>query len=700
MPIKLRLSSMNLISTCRFLWIINQYLSMIIIFSSISVTSLSTFISDQPKNNLTLCIVGSPNSNDNIKKYCPNMYEGHINCKIVKDRSDCIRQLIAGVADFTVLEAEDLSVTQKFAEGNVFVTHELRVFAEKPASVDMVVLVNGNINSIADIKGKNFCHPGFDANENWTPLFSDYFQEQIVPTKCKPGMTLLETKIAAISNYFNAACFAGKWTSDKIFDEKLKAKYSNLCELCESGCGIGDMYHGRTGALVCLTENIGDIAWVRLDDAFRHFKTDNTNRTLYKYLCSDGSMREVDGGVPCVWISKPSPVIAARKEPAHEIMQLIESTKRWRCKWQLELMSLLANYVVTPYGLGGLKTIESYLNNYDERAFLLDDCSSSIKWCISSNLEEKKCQWLKEYSYYHGIKPGIACIQQQNKKNSIEAVLNRQCDVFVAKPEDLQPKSGLKPILEILPSEKNSYELRKIGIVVMKNSPYKKIEDLRGKKACMTGYKSIGWNSFYGVMRNKSSDSFWRCESSEAVYKFFETIIFPKGESKYDVKSTYECLTSGIGDVAIVDLRDIFYLNKEYLKTICIDGSNDPQCILSWTSLGSVVVNEHMSIARRENIKLLFEELDTWFGSKTIGQTPVISLYGSFDSTDSIIFPAKSENLKSDTSYLSLPHHYRDILDELSAENDDDDACSSAISVFNNVIILMTVLIISLTRFL
>lgn len=125
----------------------------------------------------------------------------------------------------------------------------------------------------------------------------------------------------------------------------------------------------------------------------------------------------------------------------------------------------------------------------------------------------------------------------------------------------------------------------------MKNSPYKAIEDLRGKIACMTGYKSIGWNSFYGIMRNKSSDSLWRCESSEAMYKFFETIIFPKDESKYDVESTYKCLTSGLGDVAIVDLRDIFYLNKEYLKTICIDGSNDPQCILSWTSLGSVSIN-------------------------------------------------------------------------------------------------------------
>lgn len=93
-------------------------------------------------------------------------------------------------------------------------------------------------------------------------------------------------------------------------------------------------------------------------------------------------------------------------------------------------------------------------------------------------------------------------------------------------------------------------------------------------------------------MKNRTNDSQWKCPASMAMPDFFESIISPENaEGKTDVvSSTYDCLTSGRGDVAIVDIRDINFLDKNYLKTICVDGSNDPQCFLSWTTLGSVII--------------------------------------------------------------------------------------------------------------
>lgn len=38
------------------------------------------------------------------------------------------------------------------------------------------------------------------------------------------------------------------------------------------GCYSSDTYHGREGALLCLTDNAGDVAWVRLNDTLEHFK--------------------------------------------------------------------------------------------------------------------------------------------------------------------------------------------------------------------------------------------------------------------------------------------------------------------------------------------------------------------------------------------------------------------------------------------
>lgn len=54
----------------------------------------------------------------------------------------------------------------------------------------------------------------------------------------------------------------------------VESKYRNLCSLCDNSasCYVDDKYYGRDGAILCLTDNVGDIAWVRLDDVLQYFK--------------------------------------------------------------------------------------------------------------------------------------------------------------------------------------------------------------------------------------------------------------------------------------------------------------------------------------------------------------------------------------------------------------------------------------------
>lgn len=60
-----------------------------------------------------------------------------------------------------------------------------------------------------------------------------------------------------------------------------ESRYRNLCAACEkpASCYNTDKYYGREGALLCLTDGIGDVAWVRLGDARVHFKV--TDRSAY-----------------------------------------------------------------------------------------------------------------------------------------------------------------------------------------------------------------------------------------------------------------------------------------------------------------------------------------------------------------------------------------------------------------------------------
>lgn len=139
-------------------------------------------------------------------------------------------------------------------------------------------------------------------------LVFQYFENLIIKKECDANMTLFENRMHALSNYFETACIAGPWSADTVFDYQLstlhlianicecnctisnvylfvicarcahrfdaESKYRNLCAACErpASCYNTDKYYGREGALMCLTDGMGDVAWIRLGDAKVHFK--------------------------------------------------------------------------------------------------------------------------------------------------------------------------------------------------------------------------------------------------------------------------------------------------------------------------------------------------------------------------------------------------------------------------------------------
>lgn len=54
-----------------------------------------------------------------------------------------------------------------------------------------------------------------------------------------------------------------------------------------------------------------------------------------------------------------------------------------------------------------------------------------IKWCVTTNLEVEKCNWLSYAANSYGIEPLIECVQELNRKNCLESVKNKRSDIFV-----------------------------------------------------------------------------------------------------------------------------------------------------------------------------------------------------------------------------------------------------------------------------
>ena len=98
---------------------------------------------------------------------------------------------------------------------------------------------------------------------------------------------------------------------------------------------------------MCLADNAGDIAWVRLDDTIQYFENQQIDKENYNYLCPDGTTRPMKFDKPCVWITRPWPVIVARREKAEKVEKMMRVSKEHELNWMLR--DLLEDYHPTPF---------------------------------------------------------------------------------------------------------------------------------------------------------------------------------------------------------------------------------------------------------------------------------------------------------------------------------------------------------------
>ncbi|XP_018392136.1 PREDICTED: transferrin [Cyphomyrmex costatus] len=703
---------------------------------SLVTTFVNSYEYVNAANKWSLCIVDSIHTTQRILSLCPKLAKSPIECVIETDRFGCLRRVANGDVDITVLEPEELVAIRNYKLYSVLVTNELRLFPDDDHRFEIVAIAHKNVQRIWDVKGKRLCHPGLDTIDDWTKIFSMYFENLIINKECDANMTLFENRVHALSNYFEMACIAGPWSADTIFDYQLKSKYRNLCAACEkpASCYNTDKYYGREGALLCLTDGMGDVAWVRLGDARVHFKAQMINVQDYKFLCPDGTTRPLNFEKPCIWISKPWPVVVARPSNAENIAHMMNSMMNRTFSWQSNVLQLIESYYITSTDVKDLQTPDDYLHRYPNflSANVRTGClpSRDIRWCLVSNLEKRKCSWLRDASIVYGVEPLISCLQETSREACVDAIRKGKTDIFLARPEELLENKmmGLKPIIHAMANSRQ--ELNRIAAVVKRNSRFRVLKDLKGAKAAFTGYRSVGWNAFVTLMRNESNGN-WDCSDAQAISKFFKdscvlgwnnknngnelpanlhSLCKEGAEHAGDDLSTFNYLASGIVDVAFVNLKVIenkteageFYYERIDNKSInrlpkyrvlgptLAEAIKRVPYLLAWTSLGSIMAYENITDLRRQEIYTMLLEMDKIFGRKFNGQAPTFLLYGPYEDNHGVIFP-------DGTRYLQLYGHqtlkgrnYDQIVEEFIKQ----EICSAASTCISRSEILFLYMII------
>ncbi|XP_015175750.1 PREDICTED: transferrin [Polistes dominula] len=637
--------------------------TLIFLFNEYGVTNAQT---------LRICVVESTYKKGMINKTCPIMDIPRFECSVARDRFDCLRKLANNEADVASLQAEDL-LAVSMNKFDFLTTFELRLFTKEKYEFEMVALVRKNIDSEWDLKGKRFCHPGFEISDTYTKSLSMYFENRIIPKECDPEKTLLENRLTALSNYFEAACIAGPWIDDAALDKKLKKKYKNLCSLCynPASCSIGDKYHGRDGAILCLTDNVGDIAWVRLDDVVQYFKMTESNKDDYSYLCPDGMTRPAKDDNPCIWLQQPWPVIVSPIKIAETAVDMINLTINRSYLWKnafYDVLSFHSTFILTETFYSPIDYLERSIGFLSANDRATCKPSRRVSWCISSNIEDRKCRWLRDASFVYGIEPSISCIQESNRMSCLDAVRNQEADIFVSKPEELLQvfKKEMKPILQVTTNPE--YDI-KIVAIVKRNSLYKSIKDLKGANACFTGYQSIGWNTFVTIMKMISKEN-GDCSDIKAVGNFFSHSCVPGlSTMKTDIPrnlyslcrrdvnvendiDTFSCLTSGRADVVFVNLNNIkkefniTNLGNEKYKILCKEETTQKEteeaCLLTRITSTAIVAHQNITDLRRDEIYSMFLHMNQLFGTTTTRYTRAFSLYGPYDGVENVIFPVST----------------------------------------------------------
>ncbi|XP_055715738.1 transferrin [Phlebotomus papatasi] len=673
MPIKLSVEHFTLIA-----------LQAILLTSLVIIATAKGLPGTQDK--LRVCILDGRGSFNKSHKYCPILEEtSNIECVIGVDRLDCVRRINKGSAHFGVFSAEDL-IAARWAGVEVLVTNEMR-FNHAPFEYEIVAVVDNEagINTPHDLRGSKFCHPGHGLHNHWTDVLANYFESMLVARQCDDDLSLAESRIKASSKFFGPSCKAGPWVPDPIEDRILKKRYPSLCQICGNPehCGIGDKHWGRRGPLYCLTSGAGEVAWVRLDDVRSHFGLSGlpaeSDPSSFSLLCPDGHLQPINTKYPCVWVAKPWPAIAVKREYSERITELLEQLSHDDLKsWQNALLNLLETYHVDVTPLDISMPIEDYLDRAVgfQGSYSFPSCNPprSIVYCTTSIIQHAKCSWLQEAASVYGIEPNLQCIRTEHLDRCMDDVKHKVSDVVLVSQDQrikAEREYFLKPILYEFSSD---FEKRyAVVAVVGAKSSINNLEQLKGKTACFPSFEGAAFLSVGETLLNKSLIQPF-CKPSTQVENFFSAKSCHSSSRKTGNCEIYKgeegalrCLTEGHGDVAFIGIEtwkafeegnlkgtwSKAFKASEY-KLLCPFGNTKkiPTCYLHWTAPGHLMIHNSTNLMRRNEIYNSLRDMDRLFGKTFSTKTQTFTLFGPFDKKNDVLFKDATDGLRGSVDIL------------------------------------------------
>lgn len=480
-------------------------------------------------------------------------------CVTAADRYECLHKIIGKEADVMRADPEDVFLAKELFQTKLHVIAETRSHDEKTESYryeGVAVVRKAKIKTVSDLRGSKSCHTGYGRTAGWNIPFSHLLEKGQIQLKCDQKSSVVEHDLHAASSYFGLACIPGKWVPDKDTDAKLKKSYNNLCTMCGNPgtCDDEDIHSGYVGALRCLVDSHGDVAWTKLSAVSQFFKMrDSVTSSDFGLLCPDGRLLELDDPVPCHWAAKPWGAWLSRAvdEDNEEIVGALSKVLSGAMPpvgegttlrpWAKKVLGTDSPSVIhrispamTPYKFldepGYYTTIER-----------LGCPEEPVKLCITNSIAYEKCQALQQVLKSRRIRPPLACVSPSSSDDCLATVASGDAHITSADGGDIYRGHMEYGTIPVVTEKYGLLDASYFAVAVVRaDSGITSFQQLRGKKSCHTGIdKTAGWKIPVVTLLEAELLENGNCDYAGELGRFFSSSCAPGAKDpKYDPAGT------------------------------------------------------------------------------------------------------------------------------------------------------------------